>query len=133
MGSRYNELMFKAHTNGKTYLRPDMPTTGGEPLDDEDYQLTAGYCFIDALLSSYPDKKNDQKPEYVSGTEKVRRYEMAQRIQASMDADEDFDMSGGEQQHVMDLMEKKWSTDIYGQCHVIVHRNGTVEHTKTTS
>jgi len=120
MGSRYNELMMRPHVDNLPYLQPPS----GEP-DEPSVELTVGYCVIDALLSSYPDKKNDQKPAYVSGNDKVRRYEMAQRVRESMDSDTDFDMLGGDQQYLMGLMEQKWTTDIYGQCHKIIYRNGT--------
>ena len=123
MSSRFNEEMVQPHTEGVGYPQPNQapPEPGGEASESK--ELTAGYCCIDALLSTYPDKKNDQKPAYVSGTEKLARYELSKKIQRSMEDDTDVLLTGGEQQKLMALMEEKWSTDIYGQCHKIVYRN----------
>ncbi len=120
--SRYNETLVRPHTVGLPYIEALMPPVPGEdPV--EPAELTAGYCCIDALLATYPDKKNDQKPAVVGGTEKLSRFDLAEKIKESMYHDTDVVLTGGEQQRLMSLMEQKWSTDIYGQCHKIVHRN----------
>jgi hypothetical protein len=125
MTSRYHNLVIMT-TTGEPYqrvLEPDTPDQQGIKMS-----MTVGFCCMDGLLfGGYKDLKDPSNTEDPNGEEKMRRFEIAQRIRRSMEEDKDFDLTMGDQQYLDGLLARRWNTDIYGQCHSSIYSTADSE------
>ena len=125
MKSRYNEAVLQT-TSGNAYRRVvDPPDKNGE--GGADTEITIGFCCMDALLSTYVKEDDPSQADKPDGPEKMKRYELAKRIQKSMEEDEDFDLTMGDQQYLDGFLNRKWIPDVYSQCHIAIYKTTAVK------